>query len=208
MKLYTPSRITRRLGERFFFKAERDMTQKSVMVRRPYPPGMHGKRARRSSSEFGTALAEKQKARYTYGISDGALKRYVERARHAKGKSATGVLVQLLERRLDNAVFRLGLAPTRRIARQLVSHGHVTVNGRRVHTPSLAVRAGMELAIHPGSRSHPVVANLDVRLKKYEPPAWLRVFAEEFRGEVLREPREEDVTMSFAMNRIIELYSR
>lgn len=208
MKLYTPSRITRRLGERFFFKAERDLTPKSVSVRRPYPPGMRSRRSRRSLSEFGLALTERQKVRYTYGVSSTALRRYAERARRARGRAATAVLVELLERRLDNAIFRLGLAPSRRIARQLVSHGHITMNGRRVRTPSREVRQGDELAVQPRSRSHPVFGNIAVRLKNYEPPAWLRIVPEELRGEVLRAPEADDAALTLHTNRVIEYFSR
>src|ERR1051326_5017597 len=125
MKVRSTSRIARRLGERFIFKAERDTTPKSAMARRPYPPGMHGKRRSRGLSEFGTELAEKQKVRFQYGMTDKALKRAVFDASKVAAKSKTTALFELLEQRLDNVVLRLGLAPSRRVAHHLISYGFI-----------------------------------------------------------------------------------
>src|SRR3989338_2658122 len=147
MKLYSTSRIGRRLGERFFFKAERDTTQKSAMMRRPYPPGMHGKRSRRTSSEFAMELKEKQKLRYRFGLSDTALRRCVLAEGRVTGMTRHEALVSLLERRFDNVAYRLGLAPSRRIARQLISHGHLTVNDRPARIPSRLIKTGDRNAI-------------------------------------------------------------
>src|SRR3989338_691701 len=130
MKLYAPSKISRHLGERFFFKAERDSSSKSAMMKRPYPPGAHGKSRRRTISEFGTELHEKQKIMYLYGLNDKQLKKYVQSSSRVKGKTKTRALLERLETRLDSIVYRLGLAPSRRIARSIVSYGHILLNGK------------------------------------------------------------------------------
>ncbi len=211
MKLIMPSRVSRRLQERFFFKAERDATSKSASVRRPYPPGMHGKRrGRRTSSEFALELAEKQKVRYAYGLSDRALKAAVRAATAmaSGGKTKTQALLELLERRLDNAIYRLGLAPSRRIARQLASHGHVLVNGRRVRVASRALKPGDAVAIREASRTHPAFDGLEIRLKKHQPPAWLGLDPATTTGSVVRLPGEEDNPASYNLAKVIEYYSR
>ena len=210
MKLYAPSRVSRRLGEKFFFKAIRDFTPKSAMIRRPYPPGLHGKRgARRSgSSEFGAELKEKQKVRYTYGVSDAMLKKYVRAAAKAKGKTKTQALFEKLEQRIDNVVFRLGLAASRRIARQLVNHRHISLNGKPIKTPSLLVKSGSKVSIREASRKFQVFEGLAIRLKKYQPPAWLNLNPEEWSGDVKRMPQENDDPTSHNLSKVIEFYSR
>lgn len=208
MKLYATSRVSRRLGEKLFLKAERDATQKSAMVRRPYPPGMHGKRRRRGLSEFGIEIQEKQKVRYLYGISDAVLKKHVRSASRARGKTKTQALLELLECRLDNAVYRLGLAPSRRIARQAVSHGHVQLNGKLVHTASILVKPGDRISTRESSRGAPPFADAPIRLKKYQPPAWLALKPEELAGSVVRLPSEEDNLISQNLSKVIEFYSR
>ena len=209
MKLYTPSRISRRLGERFFFKAERDSSPKSASVRRPYPPGVHGKRrGRRGFSDFGVRLQEKLKVRYLYGLSDTVLKKYVRRAERAAKKTKGQALLEMLETRLDNAVYRLGLAPSRRVARQLVSHGHILLNQKSVRTASHLVRPGDRISIRESSRHSPVFEEVQLRLKKYQPPEWLALMAEEAMGEVKRFPLEADRLISQNLDRVIEFYSR
>ncbi len=210
MKLYSTSRIQRRLGERLFLKAERDATQKSAMIRRPYPPGMHGKKRRRTGSEFSLELAEKQKVRYLYGITNTALGSYVREATRMAGrnKTKTAALLGLLECRLDNVVHRLGLAASRRIARQMVGHGHILVNGRRATIPSRALRPGDRMQIREASKGMPLFAGLAIRLKKYQPPEWLSVGAESQEGEVMRLPVESDNLISYNLPKVIEFYSR
>ncbi len=208
MKLYTPSRISRRLGEKFFFKAERDMTAKSAMVRRPYPPGVHGKRGSRASSEFGTELKEKQKVRYLYGISDKVLKKYVGKAAQARSGTKTEALYKSLERRLDNAVFRLGLAPSRRISRQMVSHGHLEVNGRPVRTPSIGLRPGDQVAVRQASRGKMIFEGLALKLKKHQPPSWLSLDVEAMSGAVQSLPSLEEDNSFQNLSKVIEYYSR
>jgi len=192
-----------------FLKAERDATQKSAMIRRPYPPGQHAKRAgRRGGSEFGIALKEKQKLRYLYGVSDNALKRYVEEASRARQTTKTAALLELLERRIDSVAWRLGFLPSRRVARQAVTHGHVLVNGKRVHTPSRLMRIGDVIEIHPQSRSKGLFADTQKRLAKYEPPAWLALEPEAWRGSVRAMPDQPNDSIAFDTSRVIEFYSR
>lgn len=208
MKLYSTSRISRRLGERLFLKAERDATPKSAMVRRAYPPGMHGKRRSRGLSDFGVALKEKQKIQYLYGLSNSGLKRLVAEAAAKRGKSSIQALIEILELRLDNAVYRLGLAASRRIARQVISHGHIMVNGRRTRIPSFRLRTGSAIGIRPESRAQPLFSAIPTRLKKYSPPAWLSLDAEEFAGTVTRLPTEDDAMISQDISKLIGFYSR
>lgn len=208
MKLYTPSRITRRLGEKLFLKAERDSSPKSSFARRPYPPGMHTKTRGRGRSDFGNELAEKQKVKYLYGLSDDALKKYVARASRARNKVKTQSLLELLERRLDNVVFRIGLAPSRRIARQIVSHGHITVNGKRATASSRLLRIGDHVAVRESSRGLPLFDGLEARLKKSQPLAWLAVSPDELGGGIVRFPAEEDNLILQNLSTVAEYYSR
>lgn len=210
MKLIMPSRVSRRLGERFFFKAERDASPKSAMIRRPYPPGMHAKtrRRRRALSEYGAELAEKQKVRFAYGLADRMLKRYVRTAAGAKVKTRTQVLTETLERRLDNVVYRLGLAPSRRIARHLTSYGHFLVNGRQVRSPAILLRPGDRVAVRASSRSKLPFQGLEVRLKRAEPPAWLARDVEALAGSVKRLPAEQDAAITYNLGKVIGYYSR
>lgn len=209
MKLIMPSRVSRRLGERFFFKAERDASPKSAMARRPYPPGMHAKtRRRRGPSEYGAELAEKQKVRFAYGLADGALKRYVRATAGAKAKTRTQLLTETLERRLDNVVYRLGLAPSRRIARHLVAYGHLLVNGRPARSPGMLLRPGDRVSVRESSRAKLPFHGLDVRLKRIEPPGWLRLDPEALAGSVKGLPSEGDAALTYNLVKVIGYYSR
>lgn len=208
MKLYTPSRISRRLGERLALKAERDASSKSAMVRRPYPPGMHQQRRGRGPSEFGLSLREKQKVRYTYGLSDSGLRRAVAAAGRVAGKTKTEALHVLLERRLDSVLFRMGMVASRRIARQTISHGHVLLGGRRVRTPSILVKPGSVASIRPESRALDPFQGWENRLKNAAPPPWIRVEPAEWRGTVERLPDAPDPAIAPDVSRVIEFYSR
>ncbi|MDP3727273.1 MAG: 30S ribosomal protein S4 [bacterium] len=211
MKLIMPSRISRRLGERFFFKAERDASPKSASVRRPYPPGMHGKkRRRRGGSEFGVELAEKQKVRYLYGLSDSGLRASVREATRIAGRATTKTTALLgeLERRLDNIVYRLGFVPSRRIARQVVSHGHILMNERRASIASRPVRPGDRIRVKESSLAQPMFDGLAIRLKKQQLPEWLSVDPERAEGTMVRLPLESDNLISQNLSKVLEFYSR
>lgn len=193
------SRIARRFGEAIFGADK-------VLARRNFPPGQHGNDRRRKQSEYGTQLAEKQKAKYTYGVLERQFRNLFEKA--AKSGGITGeVLLQLLESRLDNVVFRLGIAPTRAAARQLVSHKHITVNGQVVNIPSFSVKAGMVIGVREKSKSLEVVdaALAGFNHSKYP---WLEWDANSKSGKFLHTPEREDIPENIKEQLIVELYSK
>lgn len=201
-------KIERRLGERLFLKGDRCLGPKCAVVRRNYPPGIQGtKRRRKDSSEYGALSREKQKVRYFYGIDNKGIKRYTETALKKRGVFSFHVL-QLLERRLDNVVFRLGFAASRRQARQMVGHGLVLIGGKTVRTPSYQVAKGEEIGLKEGSAKSPLVTAAEQRIKKYEPPQWLQIDKLKRTGSVLRIPEEGDVEIIFDASKIKEFYSR
>lgn len=201
----TKEKKERSLGTKLFLKGERCASPKCAMVRRGTRPGVHGSDRRRAPSEYGEQLREAQKFRFTYGLRGAQLRRTFERA--AKHAGVTGAMfLALLERRLDSVLYRMGIAPSRSVARQLVGHGHVSVNGRRVRAPSYAVRPGDRIAIRESARTHPALREAAARLKQYEPPSWLRVDPEKLEGEVLAAPRDLDVP--FDVNRVVDYYSK
>lgn len=178
--------------------------------RRPYAPGVHGPlqaRRRPRLSDYGRQLLEKQKAKALYGILERQFRRYAMEALRAKGNTSIR-LVQLLERRLDNVVYRLGIAKTRRQARQMVSHGFITVNEKRVNIPSYRVKTGDVIAIKENKRASALVSDLTERLAKQEAPNWLSINAPEATGKVTGEPEGEDLRQVFDPTFIVEFYSR
>jgi small subunit ribosomal protein S4 len=200
-------KISRRLGVNLGLKPERSFGPKSAFLRRPYPPGLHGKKRRRALSDYGLQLAEKQKVRFSYGISEKQLRKYFAEAKKSEG--ATGYkLFEILERRLDNVVYKLGFAPSRLAARQMVNHGHFIVNGRRVKTPSYLVKKSDKLSIRPNSKNSGLFKNISQVLKKHEVPAWLRLNQKELEAEVVGLPAPDEITMPFDMQLLIEFYSR
>ncbi len=202
-------KICRRQGEKLFLKGERCYSPKCAVLRKPYPPGVHGnKKRRRGGSEFAAQLHEKQKVRFLYGVSERQFRNYVERAQGGHSGDVVQKLVQSLEQRLDNVVFRLGFAVSRSIARQLVGHGHIAVDGRKVFVPSYRVRPGQKISITPGSESKGVFQNLDITLKKHMPPDWLSLVPESKEGTVASLPKVEDVVRIYNIKSIIEYYSR
>jgi len=200
-------RNSRALGENLMLKASRSTGPKSALIRKPYRPGMHGKRRRRLS-EYGTQLVEKQKVKLSYGLTEKNMRAYVEGAMRTKTVTAPEQLVRRLEMRLDNAVFRAGLAASRSVARQLVSHGHIWVNGRRANIPSQQLRLGDMLAIRPQSREKKIFEDLTVRLKKYEAPTWLSLDSEKIETKVMAYPTSEDAQVKADLALVIEFYSR
>ncbi len=197
-------KISRRLGIGITEKGQR------ILSKRPFPPGQHGPGARRRQvSEYGVQLMEKQKARYMYGVLERQFRRMFEQA--ARRSGVTGeYLLSLLERRLDNVVYRLGLATTRAQARQLVNHGHITVNGRKTNIPSFTVNVGHVIAVRPESRRRAYFKNLvdSAELNRHRPPDWLRLNANDLSGEVLNLPRREDAEPGINEQLIVEFYSR
>ena len=209
MSRYTgpKEKISRKFGENLGLKAERSFSPKSAFLKKPYRPGQHGKARRRALSDFGVQLAEKQKLRYTYGITERQLRRYFEESKKKKGITGE-LLMKNLETRLDNAVFRAGLAPSRVVARQLTSHGHFLVNGKRITVPSYALKIGDTFAIRPQSRPKPMFSTLAPRLKKHILPSWLEMDKKDYDAKVTSEPKADDLPKNFDMNAIIAFYSR
>ncbi len=197
-------KISRRLGIGITEKGQR------ILSKRPFPPGQHGPGARRRQvSDYGIQLMEKQKARYMYGVLERQFRRLFEQASRRSGITGE-YLLSLLERRLDNVVYRLGLATTRAQARQLVNHGHITVNGRKTNIPSFTVKVGHVVAIRPESRQRTYFKNLvdSGELKRYQTPDWLQLNATELTGQVVALPRREDAEPGINEQLIVEFYSR
>jgi small subunit ribosomal protein S4 len=184
--------------------------EKCAFRRKPYAPGIHGrtKKRRREGSEFSEQLRDKQVVRFSYGISESQFSAYVMKSLAGHKGDVVGRLIGFLELRLDNVVYRLGFAPSRSLARQLVSHGHITVNGRKVFVPSYQVRRGQTVAIAPRSQAKNVFQNLDITLKKQQTPSWLSLVPEKREGVVADLPKVEDVVRSYNIKSIIEYYSR
>lgn len=197
----------RRAGEKLFLKGDRCYIQKCAMVKRPYAPGQHGQKRKRGPSEFGIRLKEKQHLRSIYGLREAQFRKYFTAASRKKGVTGEE-LMKLLESRLDNAVYRAGFAASRSVARQMVSHGHINVNGRRVNIPSYFVKKDNVITIHSGSEKKAIFKGLEVRLKKYEPAAWLSLDKEKTVCKVLRSPGAEDAGFSGNLQWIVEYYSR
>jgi len=198
-------RLCRREGMKLYLKGEKCYTEKCPVHRRPVPPGMHGQ-GRRKLSEFGVRLREKQKLRRIYGIYETQFKTYFRRAAQAKG--VTGVrLLQLLETRLDNVVYRLGYATSRKEARQMVLHGHIGVNGRKVTIPSYQVKPGDLVAPTSHGKEHPRVKELAATGLRTL-PSWLEFNSERLEGRVLALPAREEIDVPVQEQLIVEYYSR
>ena len=199
-------RLCRREGMELYLKGDRCFTDKCAIKRRGYPPGQHGQR-RPKHSDYGVQLREKQKARRIYGLLEKQFHNYFEKADRMKGKTGDNLLI-LLERRLDNVVFKLGFAVTRRESRQLVGHGHFLVAGRRVNIPSYLVRSGDVVEIRERSRKILSVNEaLDAVVRKGI-PTWLELERENFRGSVKALPSRADITEPIQEQLIVELYSK
>jgi small subunit ribosomal protein S4 len=197
-------KLERREGVNLGLKGRRAAAGKSALERRPYPPGEHGRRRQRVS-DYAEQLREKQRAKRYYGLRENQFRRIFERARRRKGVLGNELLT-LLELRLDNVVTRLGLAATRRQARQMVSHGHVTVNGRRVDIPSFEMTPGDVVAVLPGSAGEPIAREATELVARV--PPWLLADHDALAGRVVRLPRRDEIQTPVETQRIVELYSR
>lgn len=196
----------RALGERLQVKGDRCNSPKCAAVRKPYRPGVHGhKRQRKNVSEFGQQLREQQKFKVSYGIRGRELRKIYEQAARHTGSTSTQIL-ELLERRLDNVLFRLGFAVSRSAGRQLIIHGHVLVNGVRVHSPGILVKAGDRIGFRSESKELASVKRLHEFLKKYEAPAWLRIDNDKLEAEVIAKP--DDPQLPFNVNLLVESFSK
>ena len=208
MARYTEAkcRICRREGAKLFLKGDRCYTDKCAYERRPYAPGQHG-RIRKKMSDYAVQLREKQKTRRMYGILEGQFRAYFQRADMQKGVTGENLL-SFLERRLDNVVYRLGLANSRNQARQLVRHGLFTLNGHRVTIPSLQVKIGDVIEVREKNRQSPIILEAQQVIARRGCPAWLEVDGEKLKGKVNALPTREDVQFPINEQLIVELYSK
>ncbi len=200
-------KLCRREGEKLFLKGERCYSDKCAIERRPYAPGEHGRGRGGNLSEYGNQLREKQKARRAYGVLENQFKSYYEEA--AKEPGVTGEkFLQLLERRLDNVIYRLGFAVSRNEARQFVNHGHVLVNGRRLDIPSYQVDIDDEIEIKEGSKDMKRMEEIAEFNADKEIPSWLQANFEQLKGKVLDTPVREEIDLPIQEQLIVEFYSR
>jgi small subunit ribosomal protein S4 len=192
---------------KLFLKGAKCFTDKCPIEKRNFAPGQHGKDRKAKIVGYGLQLREKQKAKRMYFAQEGQFRNYFEKA--ARSKGVTGeLLLQQLERRLDNVVYRLGFAVARRQARQIVRHGHVTVNGRKVDIPSFQVNAGDEVAIREKSNKLVVVEGAKEFASHQAPPNWLQVDRDGYKGRVIALPKREDINLPINEQLIVELYSK
>ncbi len=208
MARYTgPScRLCRREGSELFLKGERCYTDKCSIKRRSYPPGQHGQ-GRIKVSDYGVQLREKQKVRRIYGILENQFRGYFEMADRMKGVTGENLLF-ILEKRLDNVAYRLGFATSRTEARQLVRHGHFTLNGRKVNIPSIQAKAGDVLQLRDKSRKIASVTESLEGVVRRGIPQWLELDKDAWKGVVKAMPVREDITMPIQEQLIVELYSK
>ncbi len=202
-------KLCRREGQKLFLKGERCLSPKCAIERRNYPPGEHGKKAtfRRKVSDYGMQLREKQKARRIYGVMERQFRRYFREATRLPG--LTGVtLLAMLERRLDNVVYRMGFADSRAQARQLVLHGHFDVNGRKTDVPSFNVNVGDVVTVRESSRGSVYFKDRAQIMEGSRVPAWLSLDLAGMRGSVASEPSREDIEIPLNEQLIVEYYSR
>ncbi len=201
-------RLCRREGEKLFLKGKRCFTEKCAIERRAYPPGQHGGgRRRRRDSEYALQLREKQKVKRIYGLGERQFRRLFQNAARVPGITGENLLVAL-ESRLDNIVYRLGFAPSRKAARQLIRHRHVRVDGRTVDVPSFAVSPGAEIAIAPHSRELPVVQEAIEDRRTRDQLSWLGVDHDHATGRMLERPTRADIPLAVEEQLIVELYSK
>lgn len=199
-------RLCRREGQKLFLKGERCYTDKCGIERRKYAPGMHGQ-SRKKLSEYGIQLREKQKARRYYGILESQFEKYFEMANKMKGITGENLLT-ILESRLDNVVYRLGFGMSRPEARQLVTHGHFTVNGKKVNIPSYLVSPGDVIAVCEKSRSSAKIKEVVEKTESRNIPKWLDLDRNTLSGKVLALAQRDDIDLEIAEHLIVELYSK
>ncbi|OIP76048.1 MAG: 30S ribosomal protein S4 [Parcubacteria group bacterium CG2_30_36_18] len=203
-------KICRRLGAKLFLRGERCLSPKCPMLKKAYPPGQKRKRRPIPLSEYGKESREKQKLKSWYNLKERQFKNYVKKVLAMKGKveDASEFLVNLLETRLDNVVFRLGLANSRAQAKQLVSHAFVLINGKSIDTPSYQVKKGDIISLKSQKMKKANFQNLKNMLKKYKTPGWLELNVEKLEGKVIGEPTLEESAPPVEIPAIFEFYSR
>ena len=199
-------KLCRREGMKLFLKGTRCELDKCAMERRGYPPGQHGQK-RKKDSEYGLQLREKQKVKRIYGVAEKQFRRIFAKAARVKGVTGE-TLLQLLERRLDNTVFRMGFAESRRQARQLVKHGRILVNGKKVDIPSYTLKAGDQISVKEKARGNVIIKRSLETLQKRPLPEWLEVDAANFTGTFKKVPKKDEIALPVQEQLIVELYSK
>ncbi len=207
---YDKCKICRRLGEKLFLKGERCLSQKCAMIRKSYAPGQKRKRRARPLSEYGKELREKQKLKNWYNLKEKQFRNYVKKILQKKGGSEdAGVrLIQVLERRLDNVVFKLGFADSRTQARQFISHRHFLVNNRVVNIPTFSVKKGDKIKIRPSSLKKGMFKDLVSTLKRRSIPSWISLNVSKLEGTIKSLPTFEEAALPVEVSAIFEFYSR
>ena len=200
-------RLCRREGMKLFLKGERCYTDKCAIEKRNVPPGQHGRARKAKMVGYGIQLREKQKVKRTYGVLENQFRRYFEAADRQKGITGE-LLLQMLERRLDNVVYRLGFATSRPQARQLVRHGHFLVNGKKVDIPSYQVRQGDNIAVRNTSAQNPTIQHAMEEVKGRGIPEWLLIDAAAMSGRISQLPTREQINLPVQEQLIVELYSK
>lgn len=206
MARYTDAncRLCRREGQKLFLKGERCYSSKCAIEKRNYAPGQHGQ-ARKKTSDYGLQLREKQKTKRFYGMQEKQFRNLFDKAERRQGKTGDNLLI-LLETRMDNAVYRLGFASSRKEARQLVVHGHFTVNGKKATAPAMELKAGDVIKVKEKSTNSPKFK--EIKEMSITVPSWLTVDVEKLEGKVVAMPRREDIDTPVAEHLIVELYSK
>ena len=209
MARYTESvcRQCRREGTKLFLKGNRCYTEKCAVDKRHTVPGQHGQARMKKPSEYGMQLREKQKVRRTYGVLESQFKKYYDMAVNMRGVTGDNML-QILERRLDNVVYRLGFGESRPMARQLVAHGHVTVDGKKVDIAAYIVTPGQVISVRDNARQFASIKQLREEGSAKPIPQWLELDAENLTGKVVMLPKREDIDFSVEEHLIVEFYSR
>lgn len=200
-------KICRREGEKLFLRGSRCYTDKCAFTRRGYPPGQHGKAGRRKLTSYATQLREKQKVKSIYGILEAQFRRFFQEAVRMPGATGENLLI-LLERRLDNVIYQLGFASSRTQARQLIKHGHILIDGKKVDIPSYLVKPNQVVSLSEQMRTNTFVKRA---LEERDPDkitGWLKLNRENMTGTILRLPKREDITIPLQENLIVELYSK
>lgn len=203
----------RRAGQKLFLKGDRCDSAKCSMVRKPYAPGpfgkSKGKHPKRGLSEFGVQMREKQKVKFNYGLRERQFANYIKEASKKTKGDKSSELFELLELRLDNAAYRAGFADSRTLANQIVSHGHILVNKKRVDIPSLRLKVGDKIAVRPQSVSKGVFKDLDARLKKHKTAVWIKLDPDKREAEICGKPiLSDEPALAGSLNLVIEFYSR
>jgi small subunit ribosomal protein S4 len=210
MLKHAKCKICRRLGDKLFLKGEKCSSAKCAMVKRAFAPGQKAKKRRSALTEYGKEVREKQKMKKLYGVTESQFKRYVKEVTENRSQSenVADELVQKIETRLDNVIFRLGWARSRAHASQLVTHGHFSVNNKKVDIPSYAVSVDDVISIRPGSVNKDTLKDVSEKMKKFALPAWLAFDQEKIQGKMVKKPLFKDIQLPAEIASVFEHYSR